>query len=124
GGRGGGGGSGLAGRVDLLPLVGEEVLGALLESARLLDAEAGLDRELVLVLAEDVLDAAVARVLEELHRALADAADEEQLLLVRERLGLRRRRVDALLAERLHGLLGGLADLRGVLDADALDPAD
>src|SRR5262249_27831744 len=95
-----------------------------LERASLLDPEPGLDRELVLVLAEDVLHAAIARVLEELHRALADAADEQELLLVRERLRLARRRVDPLLTEGLHRALGGLADLARVLGADALDRAD
>src|SRR5204862_2655702 len=62
----------LSRRVDLLPLVLQELLGALLERARLLDPEPRLDRELVLVLAEDVLHAAIARVLEELDGALAD----------------------------------------------------
>jgi hypothetical protein len=49
----------------------------------------GLDGELVLVLAVDVLDRAVAGVLEELHRPLADAADEEQALALGEGLDAR-----------------------------------
>ena len=48
-------------RLDRLRLARQEVLRALLDGARLLDAEARLDGELVLVLAQDVLDASCSR---------------------------------------------------------------
>src|SRR5262249_6003750 len=105
-----------------LVLVLGEVLRALLDGAGLLDAEARPDGELVLVLAKDVLDAAVARLFEKLQGAVADASNEEEALLVGERLGLRRRGVDSLLPEALHRRLGALLQLGGRFDrADSGD---
>src|SRR5262249_36417794 len=110
-------------RRALSPLSRRGVLRSVLPRARSLVHTPRLLRELVLVLTHDVLDTPVSGILEELHRALANTTDEEELLLVRKGLRLTGGRVDALLAERLHRTLGGFANLGRVVSPHALNTA-
>src|ERR1041384_5085742 len=66
----------------------EKVLGALLNLTRLLDAEAGPDRQPVRVFAGQVGDGAVAGFFEQLQRPQTDARHEAQLLALGQRLAL------------------------------------
>src|SRR5262245_45807447 len=115
----------LAGRLDRLPLAVDEVLRRFLHPARLRDADTGAVREPLFVFARDRLGAVVAGLDEELDGAIADAADQREPLAIRDRVGPRLGRGDALLSlglERLHRVL--LHAAGGRLVAEAGDRAE
>src|SRR5690606_29187180 len=107
---------------DLVRLALQEILGALLDFANLLDAETRPDRQPIRIFSRDVVDRLVSRFFEQLQRAQAHAANEAQLLALGEGLTALRRLFDARVAQALHRAFGSsLQRLRFFFGAHAVE---